>query len=237
MDTVSVNSTQNIAIDFQLAGLFQRIGAFLIDSLVIAAFYLLVYLVIGSAEVNPPTWFWVIIGLISYLYFLVSEAFFNGQTIGKRALDIRVLKLDGSAPTLSAYLLRWIMVPIDYGMYGSVAMILVIFTKNGQRLGDLLAGTTVVKIKKVDAALLKNKSVMKQVDENYEPTFPDATKLDDNDIRLIHASIAAFRNRSQRKPSELLKEKLEAKMQVKSELPPVKFLHTVAKDYAWYSSR
>ncbi len=239
METVSIQTTQNIAINYKLAGLGDRILAFVLDTLIIIAYVLVAMYIfrLGSTQVQMPTALEVLIGIGAYLYFLISEVTLDGQTLGKKALKIRVVKLDGSKPSFGAYLLRWIMLPIDYSMTGGVAMVSIILTKRGQRIGDLLAGTTVVKVKRVDTTLLKNKLVMKQVDDDYQPVFPEAVKLDDNDIRLIHKAIAAFRQHSQREPVEMLRQKIEEKIQVKSDLPDIKFLFTLAKDYAHYSGR
>ena len=238
METVSIQTTQNIHISYTLAGLTQRILAFLLDCLILAAYFItssfLIQYVFGGN--NSSLGLQIINVLIGYLYFLLMEIFMDGQTIGKKTVGIRVVKLDGSTPTLGAYFLRWIMIPIDFALSGGIAIVFIILTKKGQRLGDVLAGTTVVQVKKADSIILKNKMVMDQVDENYTPSFPEAANLTDRDVKLIHAAIEAFRQHSQRKPVLLLKEKMEAKLQIKSDLPPIKFLFTLVKDYTYYSS-
>lgn len=239
METVSIQTTQNITISYKLAGVTQRIGGFLLDAAIITCFFIVMMLlntqITGSD--TPSVAFSVITGIIAYLYFLLFEILMDGQTPGKKIVGIRVVKLDGSKPSMGAYILRWIMIPVDFSLSGGIAIALIIFTKKGQRLGDLLAGTTVVQVRRVDTTLLKNKMVMDQVEEDYHPTFPDAINLNDQDVKLIHQAITAFRVHSQRKPVTLLKQKMEEKLQIKSDLPPIQFLFTLAKDYTYYSHR
>lgn len=238
MDTVHINTTQNINIQYKMAGVFQRILAYLLDSIFMGAFSLIMILIVFNSGDDTLQIFVIAVFILDYLYFLICETLMNGQTFGKRILNIRVVKLDGSKPTLSAYILRWIMLPIDvFITSGGIAVVLIAFTKNGQRIGDILAGTTVIKTNVQNSTLAINRQVIKQVDETYTPVYPDAVKLNDRDIRLIHRSIEAFRLNSQRRPVEALKEKLEEKIQVKSDLPPIKFLHTLVKDYNYYAAR
>ena len=69
----------------------------------------------GSLELSGgEEWMFIlVIGLPLFLYFLLWEAFWNGRTPGKAALDLRVVKLDGSKPAFSNYLIRWLLRIID----------------------------------------------------------------------------------------------------------------------------
>ncbi len=239
METVSIQTTQNIEINYKLAGIAHRLWAFFLDVVIIICYTIVVNLLLSSLDGFGSESFSVsiIIGLSIYLYFLLFEVFMDGQTLGKKVAKIRVVKLDGSKPSLSAYILRWIMIPVDFMFSGGgIAILSIIFTKNGQRLGDLLAGTTVVQVKQVDPTLLRNKIVLEQIGDDYIPTFPEAIKLGSRDVELIHEAIIAFRVHSQRRPVELLKQKMEDKLQITSDLPPIKFLFTLAKDYSYYAN-
>ncbi len=237
METVNIGTTQNVTISYQLAGLMERIVAFLIDIAVLLAYVLIFFLVMGTIFNDIPTAVAIVGSLLANQYFLLTEIFMDGQTIGKRAQNLKVAKLDGSKPGVGAYLLRWIMIPIDFSLGGGIAIVMIIFTRNAQRLGDLLAGTTVVKLRKKDFTLKRSRQLLNQIDENYQPVFADAIKMNDSDVRLIRHAIHAFRENGNRKPVELLKTKMEEKLQVKSDLPPIKFLHTLTKDYNHFAAR
>lgn len=237
METVSIGTTQNISIDYKLAGLMERILAVVVDLIIIAA-YGLVTILLSSLLFDGESLAFVIINFaLAYLYFLLSEIFMEGQTIGKKMMRIKVVKTNGSKPSISAYLLRWIMLPIDYSLTGAIAMVFIIFTKKAQRLGDLLAGTTVVQEKTSEANLTQMKRLFDRMDENYEPTFPEAMNITTRENRIIEEAIKAFRKHGQLKPAEVLKEKMQERLSIQSDMPTVKFLRTLSEDYHYYASR
>jgi len=236
MQGVSIQTTQNIQLEYELAGIGERILAFVIDILVILSFRLLISFFVGMAGIEESLLLGVIFIIIAYLYRFICEASFNGQTIGKMALSIKVVKLDGSAPSVAAYFLRWLLEIFDFFIVG-LGVVFIILTKNGQRLGDLLAGTTVVKMRKVSATNVQNKAIMDKVDDNYEPTFFEASHLTDAEVRLIKASLKAFRDDANQKPVALLEDKLKEKYKISSDLPTVKFLYTLLRDHTYYVTR
>lgn len=67
------------------------------------------------------------------------------EVSGKNLMNIRVVKADGSTPGISSYLLRWLLFPIDSLLTGGFGLLVVLLTKNSQRMGDLAAGTMVIK--------------------------------------------------------------------------------------------
>ena len=61
-------------------------------------------------------------------------------------MNIRVVKLDGS-PSIGSYLLRWLLFIVDGPLTSGLGIFVILLTKNNQRLGDLAAGTMVIKEK------------------------------------------------------------------------------------------
>lgn len=236
MQSVNIRTTQNVQLEYPLAGVGERLLAFIIDLIIVGSFYLFTNAIISGLGLVFGLSVYLILGIIAYLYRFFMEVLFNGQTAGKMALNIRVVKLDGSSPSVAAYFLRWLLEIIDFGIVG-LAVLLIILTKNGQRLGDILGGTTVVKIKKVSAVNVQNKVVMEKIDPNYEPSFPDASHLTDHEIRLIKSALNAYRDEAQAKPIELLCQKLKDKYDIQTELPPVKFLYTLLRDHTYFVSQ
>ena len=134
MDNFQIETAQNISISQNVAHVTTRIGSFLIDLLIIFAYNAVLYLI-----VNLPTTF----------YSLIFEIAMNGQTPGKYLNKIRVVKIDGSKPTLGSYLTRWLLRIIDIWFFtGSVAVFTILFNGKGQRLGDIAAGTTIISEKR-----------------------------------------------------------------------------------------
>ena len=236
MQAVSVQTTQNIELEYPLAGIGERMLALLLDFLIIFSFFIVVFGGLGILSLNLPNWMGVLIAIIGYLYRFFAEVLYNGQTVGKSVLKIKVVKLDGSAPSVAAYFLRWLMEPLDFFIVG-LGVLLVILTKKGQRLGDLLGGTTVIKIKKITTTNVRNKMIMKQVDEDYVPTYYQAGNISDAEITIIKDALKAFRDDAASQPVSLVEQKLKEKYHIESEEPTVKFLYTLLKDHAYYVSQ
>jgi hypothetical protein len=75
---------------------------------------------------------------------LISEIFW-GRSIGKKVCKIAIVSLDGSTPTIKQSLIRWVFRMVDIGFTLGLQAIISIFTSDReQRLGDLMAGTTVI---------------------------------------------------------------------------------------------
>jgi len=232
MPRISVDTAQNISVDYPLAGVGLRIQAFFLDLLVIVAYYGSLLLVFVQLEVEPPTALIVVLGLPPFLYHLLCEIFLDGQSIGKRQMQIKVIKLDGSAPGIGEYLLRWLLRIIDISlMSGAVAVLSIAISRNDQRLGDLAAGTTVVKIKTGEPL-----SVF-AVEENYQTTFPEVTQLKDTDLDVILRVIHNYRESGQVAPVRATATKVKQLIGVESDLRPLQFLYTIVRDYKYLTGR
>ncbi len=236
MQSVSIRTTQNVQLDYPLAGIADRILAFVIDAFIIFSFFLVATFILSQLGLSLGFVGTMMIAIVGYLYRFIIEVANNGQTIGKMALNIKVVKLDGSQPSVAAYFLRWLLEPIDFFITG-LGVVVIILTKNGQRIGDLLAGTTVVKIKKISLTNVQNKVIMDKVDDDYQPTFPQAADLTDAEVRLIKRSLSAFKNKAHRKPLVTLENKLKDKYQIKSDMTTVKFMYALLRDHTYYVNR
>lgn len=235
MQAVSIQTTQNIQLEYPLAGIGDRLLAFAIDLLIMASVFLILTFILDSAGGGGLAMNLLVVVLV-YLYRLLSEVFMNGQTVGKMVLKIKVVKLDGSTPSFAAYFLRWLLEFIDFLIVG-LGVVFIILTKKGQRVGDLLAGTTVIKIKKITATNIQNKVLMDKVDDNYEPQIFEAANITDTEVRLIKDALRAFKNDATKKPIALVEKKIKEKYNIQSELPTVKFLYTLLRDHTYYVTK
>lgn len=235
MQKVGIQTTQNVLIDYEVAGLGDRIGAFLLDSLLTGAYYF--GLVFVHYELQTlPDWLIILLMLPPFLYHLLCEIFLNGQSLGKRQLHLKVVRLDGTQPGLGNYLLRWLLRPIDIWLYGSVAIITILVNGKGQRLGDLAAGTTIVKYRKQQAAF-EQQLYKPYEEEAYEPHFPQVSRLSEQDIALIRETLTTYRLTANSQPVQLMAEKAQALLNIQTDMPPIKLLHTLVKDYEHLSTR
>lgn len=93
----------------------------------------------------------IVVAILLSLYFSLMEAY-TGRTIGKRMLNIRVVKIDGSTMDMRSALIRNAMRIIDISFNsGLVGAIAIWVTPNNQRLGDLAAKTIVVRDQPAEA--------------------------------------------------------------------------------------
>ena len=147
-DTLQVQTPENVALGYATAGLGSRMLAQIIDNLLIFAILFVVLLGASALASIGAAWVAVLtIGatILVYLgYFAVAEAVSGGRTPGKAALGLRVVRLDGSAADLTAILVRNIVRLIDVFVF-EIGIIVMFFQPMSRRLGDLAAGTVVVR--------------------------------------------------------------------------------------------
>lgn len=230
MQTISVRTTQNVFIQYPLASVGDRILGYLIDQLI---FVVYVFIVIAIAQSIDMEQIWLLIALLSIpyiLYRLLFEIFMNGQTPGKRAMQIKVVRINGTPATVGDYVLRWIfgLVELNVGN-GLIAMLTIVINGKGQRLGDLIAGTTVIKL--IEQGQATAQEVFVSPENNYEVSFPQAVQLNPSDIELIQRSLEINRDLGNQKPMLAITEKVKAQLGVKTDMPPIKFLYVLIKDY------
>lgn len=195
---IEVQTTQNVTIDYETAGVGYRILAYIIDWVIIIIWYLGwlgVASLIGSSSIRfgSEEGFIIFIIFIStpiLFYDLLMETYNHGQSIGKMILKIRVVNVDGTTPSGTAYLLRWLFRLVDFSIsYWLVGTIMVSASKKSQRLGDYLAGTTVIDLRLNKSGNQLNLSNL-DFKETYEVAYSDILNLlSDKDIQTIRTII------------------------------------------------
>ena len=173
--------------------------------------------------------------LPAILYSLLWEMFNNGQSPGKSLVNIRVVKADGTAPSFSSYLLRWLLYNIDVTFSGGLGIIVVIVTKNNQRLGDLAAGTMVVKeknYKKIQVSL----DEFDYLTENYKPVFPQAADLSLEQVNVITRTLEMRQTAERSKHIKQLADKIRQVLSIKqTKINDEAMLNTLIRDYQFYA--
>jgi uncharacterized RDD family membrane protein YckC len=201
MQTIKITTAQNIDIDYELAGIGDRFLARLVDYAIFIGLYMVC--MIFAVTVGNKMWSHtdqtnvslILVSLVIWLlmcvlYDVLCEVFFNGQTIGKRAAKIKVVSINGNRPKVGQYLLRWVFRLLDFSITGGCAAIVtVVLSKNRQRIGDIVAGTTVVK---VNAANKFDDLVFAPLVAGHEVQYAAVSQLTDDDIVLIHDVIKNF---------------------------------------------
>jgi len=236
MQTIQVRTTQNVFIHYPVASVGDRILAYLLDRVILIVLILALFAILFSLDIDEEWVAIVVLGLPFLLYSLLFEIFMNGQTPGKRVLNIKVIRLNGTPATVGDYVLRWIFAFVDMGILGgAIAVILIAAGGKGQRLGDIVAGTSV--IKQVEQAEITAKEVFVVADTAYQPVFTQAIQLNESDIDLIQRALEVNRDLGNVQPMLVITEKLKTRLGIQTDLPPVKFLYTLIKDFNHLTSR
>jgi uncharacterized RDD family membrane protein YckC len=153
---LEVETSDHVVLRYDLAGAGNRGFAAVLDFVIatVIAFTALIVLSLGGAFSEASAF--VIGGLtlmvtlvLIWAYFILLEWLWNGQTIGKRVYRLRVINEDGSPAGFTAVLIRNLIRLVDFlpAFYGVGVMVIVLSPKS-QRLGDLAAGTYVVRAPK-----------------------------------------------------------------------------------------
>ena len=152
-DTELVVSTpERVSFDYQVAGLGTRGIAQILDLLIVTGLLVAVFFFGAAAAAGTRS---DVVGtlidlfgafIVIFGYFWISEAIFSGQTLGKRALRLRVVGDRGEPLTWVQAGIRNVIRIVDFLPYGYGVGVVVLFANGrGKRLGDLAAGTIVVK--------------------------------------------------------------------------------------------
>ncbi|WP_053992320.1 RDD family protein [Mangrovimonas sp. TPBH4] len=237
MEKFQIETAQNVGIHQNVAGIGDRILAYLLDSLVVGCYIILSFMLLGALDLGMgDQWaLYLLITLPAFLYYLLLEAFWNGQTIGKSALKIRVVKLDGSKPTFANYFVRWILRIIDVSLSsGGVAILTILFKGNGQRLGDMAAGTTVISEKDLVSV---NDMVLKDLPTDYVPTYAQVTLFKDSDMQTIKGLYQDAKRNGQHNVIVMLHDQIVKVIGIEPKEKPIDFVDTVIKDYNYYTQQ
>ncbi len=233
---VHVRTTQNVFIHYPVASVGDRILAYLLDQLILIVFVIAMVALYINVDMKT-TWIWIVtVGAPYLLYHVLFETFMNGQSPGKRALGIKVLRLNGTPASVGSYLLRWIFAFVDlYILSGVIAVLVITIGARGQRLGDLVAGTAVIKL--VPEAEVSAAAVFVQQEAGYTPTFSQVVQLTEQDIELVLRALEVNRDAANPAPVMAATEKIKLLLGVQTDMPPVKFLYTVIKDFQHLTAR
>ncbi|NIJ44202.1 putative RDD family membrane protein YckC [Wenyingzhuangia heitensis] len=246
MAEIQITTTQNVNLDFKTAELNHRIFAWFIDVMIKSAYIaVLAYILFGILKLgkyinSPDYWSVMAVGIVFLIpvifYTLALETLLNGQTIGKKILKIKVLKIDGYQTGFIDFFIRWVMRIVDVNMFsGFLALILIGSTKKSQRLGGIASGTAVVSLRnKID---ISHTIVEENIQTNYQPTYSSVVKLSDNDVRIIKEHYLRAKAKNDQEILLKLKEKIigVTNQQPVDNQTSIEFIDIVIKDYNYYT--
>jgi uncharacterized membrane protein SpoIIM required for sporulation/uncharacterized RDD family membrane protein YckC len=193
---LAVETPEQVVLELELAGAGSRFGAALIDAAIILLL-LLGLLLAGSLAGVGGTWFVALVILVIFGvvwgYFLLFEALRDGRTPGKRALGIRVVMDTGHRLTLGASAVRNLVRAVDMQPGGSylVGLAFVMLHPQHKRLGDIVAGTIVVRDNPMETPLAIQADAAPRAQE-HTTALADAGAplLADDEFRLVEQFLA-----------------------------------------------
>lgn len=157
-DYLSIDTPENVAFGYDVAGIGSRFLAAFVDTLLIVVLQAVVNLTLvllvnnifdDPFESDLALWLFAIFGLISFAffwgYYILFEMIWNGQSPGKRWVGLRVLRMDGTPITLPESVIRNLVRLVDFlPVYYGVGVVTMFVSEQSRRLGDMAAGTLVV---------------------------------------------------------------------------------------------
>ncbi|WP_331970381.1 RDD family protein [Ohtaekwangia sp.] len=235
MQTVSVRTTQNVFIQYPVASLGDRIVAALIDLVIVVAYLFLAGYIMAELNIDSIGLVISVLAIPYTLYHLLFEIFMGGQSPGKRQMKIKVVRIDGTPATVGNFLMRWLLRIIEVqAMSGMVAIITIALNNKGQRLGDIAAGTTVVKL--VPQQAVTASEVFTLTEDDYVPLFPEVARLSDRDVELIQQALEVYRKYDNIQPVMRITEKIKSMLSIETDMTFENFLTTILKDYSKVTS-
>lgn len=247
MAQIDINTSQNVNLSFTVANLGERLLAFIIDTVIkVILGFIIAYILFKFLRLDNfiKGWdqftimgFYAIISSPFILYPLIFESLMEGQTPGKKAFKIKVVKVDGFQASFSDYLIRWIFRLIDFGFFFIPGLISMTVNKYNLRLGDIASGTAVISLKN-DINI--SHTILEKIDSDYIPTFPQVISLTDNDVRIIKENFVKARNGQDRQIITKLANKILETLKLNRDDIPLtesKFIDTIIKDYNFYTGK
>jgi uncharacterized RDD family membrane protein YckC len=252
MPIVKLDTGFNIEVEFAITPFHKRLFAWLIDLAIIIGYYYMATRMTSALNWDEnENWAYVLLSLPPLFYHLICEISLHGQSMGKKALAIRVITMDGGQPSLSQYLIRWAFRMADFPIwllgfirYGELSLwfaillfsglICVLATPYTQRIGDLVAGTIVIDTR---TRFSWEDTVFTELESNYQPRFPQVMQLTDKDINTLKSIIGTVRKKSDYDLSMRIGERIKAKLNISSDQDSLDFLETLLKDYNYYSTQ
>ena len=197
-DKVTIQTPENVQITYRLAGIGSRMHAIINDYIIqIIAFTVLYILYIALISLFKlktswiPAFFVLLLFILNFGYFIFFEIFWKGQTPGKKWSGIRVMKDNGLPADTGSIILRNILRIIDFLPFlYTIGGLAVFFHHQNKRLGDMIAGTIVIREKDEDRKQL-TKSTISMLEDHIKEFLiinPDEIILTSINQKYIHAA-------------------------------------------------
>lgn len=195
---LDVATPERVSLSLPVAGIGYRCLAYLADLCILFAFWVVAYFTFTLLVSDVLGFFQglsgiaqtlLVVGVFAtqWVYWTLAEVLMHGQTPGKRLVGIRVVRVDGSPVGVLESAVRNLVRVVDSlpGIY-AVGVLSVLVTRQHRRLGDLLAGTLLVREERIDL----DKYTPPAAEPMAVPTSSRAARLAAEDVELILSFLA-----------------------------------------------
>ncbi len=259
MSNVQISTPFNITLDFEIAPFFKRLVAYFLDLMIMVAYAVFMrYFLYTGLQLEGDSALGIDILLVSVpllLYHLVFEIIFHGQSLGKMAMGIRVMSMDGGDPAISQYLLRWffrvwewplvfsfvypgfwiIYQLVIVGMFGIIVVIIIAVTAKNQRLGDIAANTAIVNTRIKSS--IHDTVFMEITQKDYQVKFPQVLKLSDRDINTSKTVLNQSYKRNNFETAHRIAGRIKTVLNIQSDMEVDFFLEQLIADYNYLATK
>lgn len=215
---------------------------------------------IWDSDIQHNLWATILLLLLPIMvYHVVLEITMNGQSVGKKILGIRVVHENGGRASISQFIIRWLLRISDVWIISLIFfmaspqfdgdiertliillalgflitdIVLVVSSKKGQRIGDILAHTILVR---TNTRRSIEETVFQEVADSYKPSFPEIMQLSDKDINAIKSILETAKKRGDFSMAAIASEKIKSHLKISTDMSPFDFLEMLLKDYNYLS--
>ncbi len=251
MKTTEFVSAQNVKIEYELASTAQRVMATFIDLAAFTIYFITLTGILGlnnffvSMKGSDLLLSLILVKIPFIFYNPLCEYLTNGQSLGKYIVGIRAVTLNGERLGLREVFTRWIFkgdflwISLDFMILfwlgiGILGIFFSSISEKNQRIGDLMAGTVIIKKKSSTTYNLNNVLGIKN-QETYSPSYPNVIILTDEDMLLIKTTIQRLRKHPTEQVKEFARNLADesARLIGLTETPQkrLEFLQTILQDY------
>lgn len=239
MRSIDIVTAHKVEITYPLASIGQRIMAFILDAIIIILGVLLLSLLYQFIfnDIGYEYFIYIVLFPFYMFYTLYSEILLNGQTLGKKALGIRVVKLNGENLQFTDYLTRWIFRVVDIWLsVGSLAVIFISSSEKSQRIGDVLSNTSVIQTSSSRSYSLTDVLNIMNL-KDYTVEYPKAKNFSEQQMLLLKETLERYKmyhNDAHQKALKALGVKIAKALDLEK-VPSTteNFLKTVLRDYIY----
>ena len=271
MPILKVQTAQNVQINYELGNLGLRLIAGILDLITVGLYIFLaqfMFSAILSIELfnnDIDILFFLIIILPAILYLPVAEYFWNGRTVGKYLLKLKVVKIDGTAPSLGDYILRWLLRTIDVKL-GFLMIFFVPSSPSSQSQETFMIWVMVLMLlplpivgivsmatskqtqrlgdRIANTVVIRKKklyslseTLLRATEQDYQPVYTNVLNLRDRDIYIIKEALEVLERTRDYKYINNLAEKAKSILEIDDERKPLDLLKTLLRDYDYLAKK